>query len=283
MFSLDCSAASRRFTPLISVLLPARNAETSVRQAATSILNNTYRNLQLILIDDASTDHTATILKDLSKTDQRCLFLQNRQTRGISFCLNLALRYADGSLIARMDADDVSHPSRLQIQENFLKDNPQFDFVGTAANLIDRNYRYGLRRFMKQPSKDDLIVRNPFIHPTVLFRKDALLLVNGYKDTPFTRRCEDYDLFFRLYAAGCRGYNLPLPLLDYSETQNDASKHTARTRFNEFLVRFRGSIAIRKPIGCLKALKSLGAIFLPKKLYFKLKYSRKENQLFNTR
>lgn len=263
---------------MISVIMSAYNAEKTVRRAAESILNGSYRDLELIIADDGSSDQTYKELQQISAEDPRCICFRNNTNKGLAYSLNKCLSLARGEFIARMDADDYSLPDRLKTQFNFLSRHREFGFVGSAAYLIDHNKIYGIRRFPDRPSPADIIRHNPFIHPSMLFRRECFKKTNGYRDTPFTRRCEDYDLFFRLYSKAILGYNLPQPLLLYEEDPHDTSKHTVRSRINEFCVRFCGSFKLKKILGLLLAFKSLVAVFIPKKLYLKLKRNRKENR-----
>lgn len=263
---------------MISVIMSAYNAEKTVRRAAESILCGSYQDLELIIADDGSSDKTYKILQQISATDPRCICFQNKTNKGLAFSLNKCLDFAHGEFIARMDADDYSLPDRLQVQSDYLTRHKEVGFVGSAAYLIHNNTIYGIRRFPSSPSSSDIIRRNPFIHPSILFRRECFKKTDGYKDTPFTWRCEDYDLFFHLYSKGIKGHNLPQPLLLYEESPHDTSKHTIRSRINEFCVRFCGSLKLKKTLGLLFAFKSLIAVFIPKKLYLKLKYNRKENR-----
>lgn len=263
---------------MISVIMSAYNAAKTVRRAAESILNGTYQDLELIIADDGSSDETYQILQELSADDPRCICFQNKDNKGLAYSLNKCLTFAKGEFIARMDADDRSLPDRLKIQFDFLSGHSEFGFVGSAAYLVHNNKIYGIRCFPPAPSSADIIRCNPFIHPSMLFRRECFTKSNGYKDTPYTGRCEDYDLFFRLYAKGIVGHNLQQPLLLYEEDPSDTSKHTFRSRINEFCVRMNGSYRLKQILGMLLAFKSLAAVFIPSKLYLKLKSNRKENR-----
>ncbi|MCD7729591.1 MAG: hypothetical protein LUI60_06745, partial [Clostridia bacterium] len=157
----------------------------------------------------------------------------------------------------------------------------EYAFVCSAANLSEDGKIYGKRQYMSCPKKKDLASRNTFIQPTMLIRTDALKKIDGYRDKKYTFRCEDYDLYFRLYKYGFLGYNMEEALLDYEEKRGDASKHTAKSRMNEFRVRMRGSAALRQPIGFFKAFKCILLIFMPKPLYFWLKNKRPENVIYD--
>ena len=264
---------------MISVIMSAYNAEKTVCRAAESILHGTYEDLELIMADDGSSDSTYAILQDIARQDSRCVCIRNTANKGLACSLNACLSAARGELVARMDADDCAFPERLRVQADFLTSHPDIGFVGSAAYLFHAGEIYGVRQFEERPSPSDLVRHNPFIHPSILFRRSCLQSVGGYRDSPFTHRCEDYDLFFRLYAKGIRGYNLPKPLLLYEEDPADTSKHTIRSRICEFCTRLRGSAGLKKPLGFLLSFKSLAAVFVPRKLYLKIRSARKENKV----
>ena len=265
---------------MISVICPAYNNAKTVRRAAESILCGTYRDIELILVDDGSTDGTAEEIARIAAEDGRAVALFNEENRGIVYSLNRAIAAAHGEYIARMDADDFSHPDRLEKQLAFLEGHPEYAFCASAARLCHDGKAYGERRYKPAPTKGDLAKYCPFIHPTLLIRRPVIEKIGGYNDKKYTIRCEDYDLYFRLYKKDFFGYNIQEALLDYSESPCDNSKHTPKTRFNEFIVRMRGCAAIGRPLGFFTAFKCLILIFTPKWLYFKLKNARSENNIY---
>lgn len=265
---------------MISVICAAYNCEKSIERAAKSILDGTFKDIELILIDDGSTDQTAEEIKKLAASDERVRPLFNEENKGLTFSLNRGLEAAHGEYIARMDADDFSHADRLEKQFDFLESNKKYAFCSSAARLCHDGRVYGERRFMPAPSKSDLARFCPFIHPALMIRREAIEKIGGYNEKKYTLRCEDYDLYFRLYKENLFGYNIQDALIDYEEAPYDNSKHTPSTRLNEFAVRMRGCAAIGRPLGFFIAFKCLILIFVPKWLYFKLKNMRSENNIY---
>ena len=180
---------------MISVIMGDYNAEKTVLRAAESILAE-QEELELILIDDASTDGTPDVLGALKERDARVLLLRNDQNRGLAYSLNAGLHVARGEFIARMDADDFSHAGRLAAQKKFLEENPSYAFVGSAANLAEQGKIYGRRSFPAAPDEKELIRRCPFIHPSLMFRAEALKRGASSGMMTFTRAV------FRLYKDG---------------------------------------------------------------------------------
>ncbi len=183
--------------PLVSVVMPARNAAATVEKAAASILNQTYRNLELIVVDDASTDETAEVLARMR--DPRLRILRLAQRAGGAGARNTGIRAAAGELIAAMDADDVSHPRRLERQVEFLCQRPEVGIVFCAFDCVDETGRVLDRVY--PPAEDAqiralLIRQNPFAHSTLLARRAALESVGLYAE--HCRNAQDYDLYFRI-------------------------------------------------------------------------------------
>lgn len=163
--------------PLVSVLMPAYNAEKYITEAIESILNQTYKNFEFIIIDDCSTDKTWKIIQKYQKKDQRIIIFRNKENLNLGKTLNLGINNAKGKYIARMDADDISLPYRLEMQVKFLEDNPRVGIVGSNLIIIDKNnYPIATRRY---PLKDKdirnkIFLYNPFAHPVIMYRKNVV-------------------------------------------------------------------------------------------------------------
>ena len=270
-------------SPTISVLMGAyyRRGDTALlERSVRSILSQSVSDLELLICDDGSSPEAARLLERLAEADARLRLIRRGSLFSLPCKLNACLAAADGRYIARMDDDDYSHPLRLEKQLAFLEGHPEYAFCASAARLCHDGKAYGERRYKPAPTKGDLAKYCPFIHPTLLIRRPVIEKIGGYNDKKYTIRCEDYDLYFRLYKKDFFGYNIQEALLDYSESPCDNSKHTPKTRFNEFIVRMRGCAAIGRPLGFFTAFKCLILIFTPKWLYFKLKNARSENNIY---
>lgn len=181
----------------VSVLMPVHNGLPHVRAALGSILCQTLHDLECVVVDDGSTDGTPEYLQ--SVRDERLRVIATAH-RGMTAALNVGLAACTGDLVARQDADDVSHAGRLKKQAGFLEGNPDVALLGGGVRLIDESGRaLGERRF---PTSHDALVRrlhafeNPFPHTTVMFRRAALEVVGGYRE--WFSRAQDYDLSLRL-------------------------------------------------------------------------------------
>ncbi len=194
--------------------MPVFNAERFVLQAIKSILVQTYRNFEFLIIDDGSTDNTAEIIHSLK--DERIIFLQKEHT-GLPDSLNFGLQRANCEIIARMDADDISSPRRLEIQTDFLNKNPNIRVLSGSYGMIKNNRL--LYRVTPPITHSEIIrkmiLHNPIVHSTVAFYKSDVLNFGGYNNVPM----EDYDLWLRLKDS-VKFHNLPevLGFVRYSDT-----------------------------------------------------------------
>jgi glycosyltransferase involved in cell wall biosynthesis len=189
--------------PRVSVLLPVWNGEAFLEQAMESVLQQTFSSFELILIDDGSTDRTAAIAEEFAFRDTRVRVLRRRH-EGFSATLNAGIAAARGEYVARMDADDISVPDRLQKQVAYLDVHPACVAVGAWIEVVNEAGRHvGLKTLVT--THDEIsaaLLRgvSPMAHPTVVARRDTLRAVGGYD-----ARCypsEDLDLWFRLGESG---------------------------------------------------------------------------------
>jgi glycosyltransferase involved in cell wall biosynthesis len=185
-------------SPLISVILPVFNADKYVFQAIESILNQTYTDFELIIIDDGSTDHSAEVI--CSFHDTRIVFLQNQDNQGLVYTLNRGIQSAKGKYIARMDADDISLPHRFQQQVSFLEMHPEIGVVGSGYLPIDENNNAVRSPIYKAEYpltvKWAILIGNPLAHPSTMYRADLARQLGGY-DKHFTY-AEDYEFWTRM-------------------------------------------------------------------------------------
>lgn len=185
--------------PLISIVMPAYNAEQYISRAIASILNQTFKDFELIIINDASTDNTLKIIQKYKNLDNRIRVLNNKSHLLIAESLNKATSLAQAEIIARMDADDISLPNRLELQYSFLSKNPDIAVLGANIIIIDKDGKEISRREYPTESeqlKKIMFLYSPFAHPVVMFRKKIFQEFGGYdlKMVP----CEDIDLWFKI-------------------------------------------------------------------------------------
>lgn len=207
-------------TPAISVVMPVYNSGAFLAEAIYSILHQTFRDFELIALNDGSTDNSLSILHAMAAEDSRLRVIHEESNTGLVSRLNQGISLSRGKYIARMDSDDIAMPKRLQTQFNFLEANPNICIVGSAYERTSDN------SVMRCPYTHDEILtfslsECPFAHPTVMIRKEALLsLATWYDAAEFP--AEDYDLWTRLLTKG-KGANLGEVLLRYRVHQGQIS------------------------------------------------------------
>lgn len=183
------------------------NGEADVNTSIKSILNQTIKDFEFMIIDDGSTDKSLKIIKDYAKKDNRIKIIKNSKNIGLTKSLNRGIKLSKGKYIARQDVDDVSLPERLEIQINFLQENPKYAFCG-CNGFSKQNKMEELTNFFEfDEIKKILIVQNCFSHPSVVLRREVFKKY-GFYDNNY-RFGQDYELWCRLiYKYHLKGKNL---------------------------------------------------------------------------
>lgn len=194
---------------MISVIMGVYNGANTLEEAVESILKQTYKDWELIVCDDCSTDQTLNILVRYSKRDSRIKVIKNAINSGLAASLNHCLKYVKGEFIARMDCDDISDPMRFEKQLNYLIKHPEYQLVGTYMQEFNGNKLGKIIKTKLYPTKYDLPKGAPFAHATILMRTEAMKSLNGYFISNYTVRTEDVDLWYRFFAKGFHGANIP--------------------------------------------------------------------------
>lgn len=216
-------------TPLISIIMPVWNGERYLAEAVRSILGQTFRDFEFIILDDGSTDRTPEILAEFAALDSRVRIIP-LEHEGIVTALNRGVAESRARWIARMDADDVSHPERLARQWDAVGKNPQAVLCHTHINIIgDPAYVTKAGRFIRSHALIALRLcfQCPIVHPTVMFRKDSFLECGGYRQEE--RHAEDFALWGRMIAHG-PVVGVPEPSLDFRVHGASISKQQASTQ-----------------------------------------------------
>jgi len=227
-------------SPLVSVVMPVHDGERFVEQAVRSILGQTFADLELIVVDDGSTDGTPTILDRLAESDARMRVLPT-EWAGVVAAANEGCAHARGEYIARMDSDDVSMPERLERQLARLETDPSLLGVGSWVRYVDeRGEPFGEWRTPQGPGLVawSLLLGMALAHPSFVMRRDAFERAGGY--SAVAPHAEDYDLLLRLAELGSLD-NLPTLLADRrvhgrsisdrnsAEQEDSAAELTARS------------------------------------------------------
>lgn len=182
--------------PQVSVLMSVYNGERYLKEAIDSVLAQTNVNFEFLIIDDASTDRSREILEGY--TDPRIFVTRNRSNLGLTKSLNLGLDQVKGKFVARMDADDICSPDRLEKEVNYLESHPSIDIVGSWVRIIEE---HGIEIGSFTPPISDKIIRwqlhfeNPIAHPSVMIRTKVIFDLHKYNEGS---RCgQDYELWLR--------------------------------------------------------------------------------------
>lgn len=207
--------------PIVSVIMAAYNAEKHISASIESIINQTFNNFELLVINDGSTDNTQSIVKEYCKKDSRIILLNNDKNLFVIKSRNKGIEKAKGKYIAILDSDDLALPNRLEYQVKYLENNPDIFLIGSSAYIIDENDKVensfiaptGYEKLKNNINKNNLIY-----HSTVMFRNENVF----YREKMIY--CEDYDLILRLFSEGKKIDNLSDILISYRQTSNSLSK-----------------------------------------------------------
>lgn len=242
-----CTGKAQREGPTVSVVMGVFNAERYVSTAIESILGQSFADFEFLIIDDGSSDATLRIVREYASRDVRIRVIAHDHNRGLGHVLNEGVQKARGEYVARMDADDISIPIRLERMVAHLRDNPDVDIVGSyAAEIDDEGQERELRRVPLGHEKIvELIWMCPIIHPTVMFRRRRILEVGSY--SPTVRRRQDYELWFRCAHAGLRFENIPEPLLLYRYCSETMKRNHMRSMWDQAWVGIRGCRLVGAP------------------------------------
>jgi len=225
--------------PLISIVLPMRNAAATIAECLQSIASQTFLDYEVVLIDDGSDDESVAIAAGWCRQDSR-IRLHQQPPLGLVVALNKGLALAQGRYVARMDADDIMLEQRLQAQLDFLVRYPAIDVVATQAEIFPVNdVKSGFQEYMRWQNNclthrdiiDEIYVESPFAHPTVMARREVFTRLGGYRQGDFP---EDYELWLRMMAHGIRFGKIARILLKWRDSGNRTSRVDSRYSKDNF-------------------------------------------------
>ena len=225
--------------PPVSILLPFHNAASTLARALDSLRNQSFPHWELIAVDDGSSDGSASIA-DIAARQYPRIRVRTQNQGGIVSALNHGLSLAQGPWIARMDADDESHPERLALQVQSLESDPSLGLVSCRVRYgDDPSVHPGFARHVdwmnQQITHEQLLlsrfIESPMAHPTVMFRRELIDRLGGYREGPFP---EDYELWLRWLDAGVRMAKRPEMLLTWNDPPGRLSRIDPRYAFQAF-------------------------------------------------
>ena len=231
--------------PLVSIVMPTYNRADLLMKSIQSVLDQTFKEWELIVVDDGSTDKTPEMMKELEDKDNRIKYhrIDRIKNKGIAAYLNVGIKESRGKYIARIDDDDRwCHKDKLQLQVNFLDNNPEYVLVGGGGILVDDkgNLKF---KYLKNENDDEIrnyaLFSNPIAHTAIMFRKDVFDKIGGYSDID---HAEDMDLALRFGKAG-KLYNMKEYFIEYlaiGQNKSFIQQRQNTKRVLEIIKRYKG-------------------------------------------
>ncbi len=220
----------------ISVLLPTYNGSNFIDKAIKSVLDQTFTDFEIIIINDGSTDNTLEKISKYSLLDNRIMIINNEINLGIQKSLNKGLFIAKGEYIARIDSDDIwIDKDKLKKQFNFLEKNKDYVLIGTGAICTDEKGNIIKKYYKKETDKEirkTILGYNCFIHSSVIFKKEVAIKIGGYSENIEERHVEDYDLWLKLGSLG-KMYNIKSYCVQYTIRENSISNKNQKEQLKK--------------------------------------------------
>ena len=257
--------------PLVSILIPTYNSVDFVEDTVRSIMNQTYTNIEIVIVDDASTDGTMKILEKLSKEDKRIKLSQNKKNLGITDNMNNGIHKCNGKYIAILDGDDWAYPYRIEEQVKLMEKDEEVVLCAGYMDICDENLNVKTTRTYPLKDKDirrAMVKYDPISHPSSMWRKDALLKTDLYsKNFPI---CRDYDLIVRISEFG-KYENIPKSLIKYRvRKESETGKRIRQTQMYSFYIQmkavFEYSFKFTFTDGIFLVLRLIATVILPTSL-----------------
>lgn len=213
-------------TPTVSILMPVYNTAEYLREAMDSMLAQTYTDFELIVLNDCSPDNAEEILNTYE--DPRIVRYRGEKNQGLANVLNVGMDMARGKYIARMDSDDISQPTRLETQVNFLEQHPEIDLCSCGMQLFGAKEGIWKRSSEPEKVKIEALFFSPILHASSVWRKESFDRLHlRFLQTMVP--AEDYDMWTRALVAGLTLVNMPQVLYQYRIRPNQATENTVKT------------------------------------------------------
>lgn len=251
--------------PLISIIMPAYNCEKFIMEAITSVIEQTYKSWELIVIDDGSKDNTVSIIKELSNKDDRIRFYINEENKGVSATRNRGISLANGDWIAFLDSDDMWKKDKLHKQVASLKDK-KAEFIFTGSSFINElgSFYQGILEVPDKVAYKNLRTHNVISCSSVLIKKSFFEDIKMENDDMH----EDYAVWLRVLKTGTCAYGINEPLLIYRISRSSKSGNKFKTiKMTYKVFRFIGINPIgsvyfmfRHILGSIKKYKKIGTV-----------------------
>jgi len=233
--------------PLVSVLIPTYNSELYIKDTLESILHQTYKALEIVIIDDASTDSTLKIVRRYK--DERIKLHVNDKNLGISGNMNKGIKLSHGKYLAIMDADDWSYPYRIEEQVQLMEQNSKVVLCSGYMDICDENLKFKNTRTYPITDKEirkAIVTYDPISHPASMWRMSELLKTGLYSEKfPI---CRDYDLIVRISEFG-EYQNIPKPIIKYRvRKDSETGKRIRQTQWYSFYIQMKAVFEYKFPM-----------------------------------
>lgn len=223
------------------------NCASTLQEALDSLYAQTYQDFEIILCDDGSTDITHQIAYENQQKHNNIVLLKNPHNMGLNQTLNNCLAVAKGEYIARMDGDDLCMPDRFETELRFLEEHPEYAIVSSPMEYFDEQGTFMTGKGKGEIKPADFKKGSPICHAPCMVRKEAYDKVGGYSVSPKLLRVEDYNLWFKMYAAGYKAYMLDKPYYCMRDDRNAKNRRKWSGRVNEHYVMSTGFKALGLP------------------------------------
>lgn len=260
----------------ISVLMSIYNCADTLVAALDSLYAQTYKDFKIILCEDGSRDDTYKVAEEYAKEHDNILLLRNPKNMGLNYSLNVCLAHADTEYCARMDGDDISLPHRFKEEIEFLDSHPEYDIVSGPMQYFDENGVFMTGHGKGEVTKMDFVKGSPFCHAPCMVRTEAYKAVGGYTVDKRLLRVEDYHLWFKMYAAGYKGYMLAEPVYAMRDDRNATARRNFKGKLHQAYVMYIGFKMLKMPLWCyVFCLRPIAVGLLPTSLYSYLHKNKK--------
>lgn len=231
----------------ISVLMGIYNCAATLPEALDSLYAQTYKDFQIIMCEDGSSDNTYEVAKDYASKYDNIILIQNECNKGLNYTLNRCLALADTELIARMDGDDISMPDRFEVEVKFLDEHPDFGVVSTPCTYFDENGIFRINRGRGEVKSEHFIRRTPISHAPCMARTEVFKKVGGYTVDDKLLRVEDYHLWFKIFSSGYKLCQMEESRYLVRDNRNAIARRNWKARRNEMYVKHIGYKMIGLP------------------------------------
>jgi len=260
--------------PLVSILVSVFNGGTSLEDALSSIEQQVYQNVEILIMNDASTDKSSCVIDEFQKRNKSCFVFNHQKKEGLAKSLNELAKKARGTYIARMDADDVCTIDRLEKQISFLEQHPDVGVCGGRGWLVDDHQnKTELNVPVGFVSKRKLIYHNQCIHPTLVFRRDVFEMVGGYDEKK--KYSQDYDLLLKMRRI-TNIVNIPDRIIYYHFSKKSFLKYGKKQEMHAICARIKALVQGGYPylFGTTIILLRFFWLLVPQSLKYRFRYGK---------